>query len=269
MLDSSPKRALANPKTPGTPKMQIREVNLWYGPKQALKDVTFDIYQREVLAFIGPSGCGKSTMLKCLNRMHDGVRGVKLNGKILLDGKDVMAPDIDPPLYRRHFGWVAQKPDPFPMSIYENIAYGPRIHGIAETEVELDNWVEECLTRADLWEEVKDILHKQEGTSLSGGQQQRLCIARALSIRPDFLLMDEPTGSIDPIATRRIEDLIHLLRNDLSIVIITHSMAEAGRVSDRVAFFHMGELREIGPTDQIFTNPKDPKCRDFLTGRYG
>jgi phosphate transport system ATP-binding protein len=202
-------------------------------------------------------------------RMHDGVRGVRMCGTITMDGQDIFAPEIDPSLHRRRFGWVAQKPNPFPMSIYDNVAYGAHLHGIVHGRAETDTMVESCLRRAHLWDEVKDDLHRMEGTDLSGGQQQRLCIARALSTDPDVLLMDEPTGSIDPIATARIEALILELRHDHTIVVITHSMAEARRVSDRVAYFHLGQLLEIGSTERVFTAARTHEARDFIAGRFG
>lgn len=251
------------------PRMTVRGLSLWYGAKQALKDVSFDLHQREVLAFIGPSGCGKSTALKCLNRMHDGVRGVRIDGEIRFDGSEIYNDATDPPVYRRRFGWVAQKPNPFPWSIYENIAYGARIHGLAAGKAALDDHVEDCLRRAMLWEEVKESLHAKTGLDLSGGQQQRLCIARALGTQPDVLLMDEPTGSIDPIATARVEELMVDLGRTHSVVVITHSMMQARRVADRVAHFHMGELVAIGTTKEIFTNPQDKRTMDFITGAVG
>jgi phosphate transport system ATP-binding protein len=199
-----------------------------------------ELYPGEVLAFIGPSGCGKSTMLKVFNRMHDMDRGVRITGRITLDGADINAPEVDPPLLRRRFGWVAQKPNPFPMSIWQNVSYGPRIHGLMRDAAEMEAHVEDCLRRAHLWDEVKDRLHTLEGTELSGGQQQRLCIARALSTRPDVLLMDEPTGSIDPIATQKVEELVTELKADKAIILVTHSMMQARRIADRVAVFHLG-----------------------------
>ena len=251
------------------PIIRVRELNLWYGDKQALKDVAFDLYPSEILAFIGPSGCGKTTALKCLNRMHDGARDLRMTGSITMGGQDIHDPDIDPPAHRKRFGWVAQKPNPFPTSIWENVAYGPRIHGLTGSAEELEAHVEACLRRAHLWDEVKDDLHRKSGYDLSGGQQQRLCIARAISTRPEVLLMDEPTGSIDPIATARVEALLMDLRVDHSIVIITHSMAEAARIADRVACFHLGRLVEIGPTDRIFSAPVSPEAQAFLRGQTG
>lgn len=251
------------------PLMTIRNLNLWYGETHALKDISFDIYRREILAFIGPSGCGKSTALKCLNRMHDDTRDVHIDGAIHMDNVDIHGPDIDPPLHRARFGWVAQKPNPFPRSIFENVAYAPRIHGMANSPDDLAQHVEQCLRRAGLWDEVKDRLHTTFGDQLSGGQQQRLCIARALSLEPEMLLMDEPTGSIDPVSTALIEDLMIELGKDLSIVVITHSMMQARRIADRVAYFHRGELLEIGPTAQVFDNAAHEKTRDFIAGKFG
>ncbi|MCV6584758.1 MAG: phosphate ABC transporter ATP-binding protein [Marinibacterium sp.] len=249
--------------------MSVRHLDLFYGAKQALDDVSFDLYPSEILAFIGPSGCGKSTALKCLNRMHDDTRGVRITGDITMGGKDIHGRDIDPPVHRRRFGWVAQKPNPFPASIWDNVAYGARIHGLMRNRADLADHVEHCLRRADLWHEVKDVLHTREGTSLSGGQQQRLCIARALSNQPEVLLMDEPTGSIDPIATQHVEELMLMLRADHSIVVITHSLMQARRIADRVGYFHLGKLLEIGPSAEIFANPQTPECRAFLAGRHG
>jgi phosphate transport system ATP-binding protein len=253
----------------GDPLVSVRDLNLWYGAKHALRDVNFDLYPNEILAFIGPSGCGKSTALKCLNRMHDDTPDLRMTGRITMDGQDIHDPAIDPPLHRRRFGWVAQVPNPFPQSVHENVAYSPRIHGLFADEAALDRWVEDCLRRAHLWSEVKDDLHTREGTSLSVGQQQRLCIARALSARPEVLLMDEPTGSIDPIATALVEDLLSELRADHAIIVITHSMAEARRIADRVAYFHLGRLLEIGPTERMFTSAETPEARGFLSGRFG
>lgn len=260
-----PTRRLSNQP----PLIEVRKLNLWYGDTHALRDVTFDLYPGEILAFIGPSGCGKSTALKCLNRMHDDTRGVRIEGSITMHGHDIMDPELDAPMHRKRFGWVAQKPNPFPSTIYENLAYPARIHGLCRNRAELDAHVETCLRRAMLWDEVKDDLHTGHGTDLSGGQQQRLCVARALALKPDVLLMDEPTGSIDPVATEKIEDLMLELAKDLSIVVITHSMMQARRVADRIAMFHLGELVEIAPTDAIFTAPQDARTREFVDGTYG
>jgi phosphate transport system ATP-binding protein len=260
----------ARPKSGNAgPIMTIEHLNLWYGSKHAVKDVSFDLYPNEILAFIGPSGCGKSTVLKCLNRMHDDNRDVRMTGRIEMRGVDIHHPAIDPPMHRRRFGWVAQKPNPFAKSIFENVAYGARIHGICTDRQALAAHVEQCLRRALLWEEVKDDLHTKSGRDLSGGQQQRLCIARALATGAEVLLMDEPTGSIDPVATTAIEDLMLDLRQDLSIVVITHSMMEAKRLADRVAYFHLGELREIAAADVFFAAPQDPDARSFVAGRVG
>ncbi len=251
------------------PLIEVDGLNLWYGDKHALIDVDFDVYPNEVIAFIGPSGCGKTTALKSLNRMHDGTRGVRIEGRITMDGRDIHDRLVDPPLHRRRFGWVAQKPNPFTSTIFENVAYGARIHGLTRSRADLTEHVETCLRRAHLWDEVKDDLHRKSGTDLSGGQQQRLCIARALGTMPDILLMDEPTGSIDPVATARVEDLMLDLKADHSIVVVTHSMMQARRVADRVAYFHLGRLLELGPTETVFTNAAKPEARSFIEGRFG
>ena len=273
MLDETPMSASTAVHHPSgrnaAPLIQVEDLNLWYGDKHALIDVAFDLYPNEVLAFIGPSGCGKTTALKTLNRMHDGTRGVHIEGRILMEGEDIHDADVDPPLHRRRFGWVAQKPNPFTSSIYDNVAYGARIHGLVRTRADLDAHVEDCLRRAHLWDEVKDDLHRKSGTDLSGGQQQRLCIARALGTMPDVLLMDEPTGSIDPIATARVEELMMSLKADHSIVVVTHSMMQARRVADRVAFFHLGRLLEVGPTETVFTNAQVRETRRFIEGKFG
>ena len=250
------------------PRMDCRNVNVFYSGKQAIFDVSLPIPDRSVTALIGPSGCGKSTFLRCLNRMNDTIEGCRVEGEIIMDGKDINSPVIDPVLLRSRVGMVFQKPNPFPKTIYENIAYGPRIHGLAQGREDLDEIVEKCLKRAGLWEEVKDRL-TVPGTSLSGGQQQRLCIARAIAVRPEVILMDEPCSALDPIATARIEELIDDLRKRYCIVIVTHSMQQAARVSQRTAFFHLGYLVEEGPTDQIFTSPSDKRTQDYITGRFG
>ncbi len=255
-------------KPNGPPLIEVRDLSLWYGETHALRSVNFDLYPREILAFIGPSGCGKTTALKCLNRMHDDVRDVRIAGRIAMEGQDIMGADIDPPLHRRRFGWVAQKPNPFPASVYDNVAYGARLHGLAQGRAAMDAHVERCLRRADLWDEVKDDL-RRSGLSLSGGQQQRLCIARALATAPDVMLMDEPTGSIDPIATEHVETLIRTLAADIPVVIFTHSMMQAARLADRVAYFHLGALLEVGPTAQIFGAAEHPETRAFIAGRQG
>lgn len=270
MLDTTARNAPTYGHNSQTrPLITVRDLSLWYDEKQALKDVSFDIYPNEALAFIGPSGCGKTTALKCLNRMHDEVRGIRIEGRIELDGKDIHAPDVDPPVLRRRFGWVAQKPNPFVKTIYENVAYGARLHGLVQNRAELDEKVEDCLRQAHLWDEVKDDLHRKSGIDLSGGQQQRLCVARALSTDPDVLLMDEPTGSIDPIATARIEELMLSLKETRAVVVVTHSMMEARRVADRVAFFHLGALLEWGPTVEVFAHARNEKTRDFIQGKFG
>ncbi len=250
------------------PKLRARDVNVFYGDKQALFDVSLDIPERAVTALIGPSGCGKSTFLRCINRMNDTIPTAKVKGRIELDGEDVNDRGIDPVLLRARVGMVFQKPNPFPKSIFENVAYGPRIHGIATSKRELEGVVETSLKRAGLWNEVADRLH-QPGTSLSGGQQQRLVIARAIAVNPEVILMDEPCSALDPIATARVEELIDELREEYCIVIVTHSMAQAARVSQKTAFFHLGKLIEAGNTDEIFTNPRDSRTQDYITGRFG
>lgn len=249
-------------------KIDVQNVSFWYGSKQALTNIDLKIYEREVTALIGPSGCGKSTLLRCLNRSNDLIRGIRMEGRILLDGKDINDADVDPPMLRRRFGWVAQKPNPFPWSIWQNVAYGPQILGLARNRRELNDWVEACLRDAGLWDEVKDRL-SQSGAELSGGQQQRLCVARAISTRPDVLLMDEPASALDPTATAKLEDLIDRLKHDYSIVIVTHSMQQAARISQRVAMFHMGSLVEVGDASEVFINPVQQITRDYVTGRFG
>jgi phosphate transport system ATP-binding protein len=249
-------------------KMTARDVNVWYGQKQAINGVSIDVDQENVTAFIGPSGCGKSTFLRTLNRMNDTVASARFEGKITLDGEDIYAPSMDVVQLRARVGMVFQKPNPFPKSIYENVAYGPRIHGLASAKPDMDRIVEESLRRAGLWEEVKDRL-TDSGTALSGGQQQRLCIARAIAVDPEVILMDEPCSALDPIATAKIEELIGALRGRYAIVIVTHNMQQAARVSQRTAFFHLGTLVEYGVTSDIFTNPKQERTKDYITGRYG
>jgi phosphate transport system ATP-binding protein len=249
-------------------KMTARDVNLWYGEKQALFDVSLDIPDRQITALIGPSGCGKSTFLRCLNRMNDVIDICRMTGDIRLDGENIYAPDIDPVQLRARVGMVFQKPNPFPKSIFENVAYGPRIHGLAHSKAELEEIVVKSLMRAGLFEEVKDRLN-EPGTGLSGGQQQRLCIARAISVNPEVLLMDEPCSALDPIATARIESLMEELKETFCIVIVTHSMQQAARVSQRTAFFHLGKLVEVGDTTTMFTNPSDTRTQDYITGRFG
>jgi phosphate transport system ATP-binding protein len=249
-------------------KIHAENVKVFYGQAQAIKDVSVDIGAREVTAFIGPSGCGKSTFLRCLNRMNDVIDGCRVEGTILIDGSDIYAKSVDPVILRSRIGMVFQKPNPFPKSIYDNVAYGPKIHGRTRNKDELDRVVEQSLRRAGLWDEVKDRLH-QPGTGLSGGQQQRLCIARAIAVDPEVILMDEPCSALDPIATARVEELIDELRENYTIVIVTHSMQQAARVSQRTAFFHLGVLVEEGETNAIFTNPEDKRTQDYITGRFG
>jgi phosphate transport system ATP-binding protein len=269
--------SLQEPNEPGktvgvitvdNPIFSCRDVDVYYGEKQAIKKLSIDIGKNQVLAMIGPSGCGKSTFLRCLNRMNDTIVGARVEGSILLDGKDIHDKKQDVVQLRARVGMVFQKPNPFPKSIYENVAYGPRIHGLAGDRVELDEIVHSSLQRAGLWEEVKDRL-AQPGTSLSGGQQQRLCIARTIAVNPEVILMDEPCSALDPIATARIEDLMEELRQSYAIVIVTHSMQQAARVSQRTAYFHLGDLIEVGETDRIFTNPRHRLTEDYITGRFG
>jgi phosphate transport system ATP-binding protein len=249
-------------------KVVARNVNVYYGQKHALKDVSIDIPSCSVTAFIGPSGCGKSTFLRCINRMNDTVASCRVEGKIEIDGRDIYDPALDPVQLRARVGMVFQKPNPFPKSVYDNVAYGPRIHGLSRSKAELDQIVEQSLRKASLWEEVKDRLG-DSGTGLSGGQQQRLCIARTIAINPEIILMDEPCSALDPIATARIEELIEELRSNFTIIIVTHSMQQAARVSQRTAFFHLGILVEAGQTADIFTNPSDKRTQDYITGRFG
>jgi phosphate transport system ATP-binding protein len=250
------------------PVFSCRDVNVYYGAKQALKNVTIDVGRRQVLAMIGPSGCGKSTFLRCLNRMNDTIPGARVTGSITLDGSDIHDERRDVVQLRARVGMVFQKPNPFPKSIYDNVAYGPRIHGLARSRAHLDDIVCTSLTRAGLWEEVKDRLGSP-GTGLSGGQQQRLCIARTIAVQPEVILMDEPCSALDPVATARIEDLIDELRESYAIVIVTHSMQQAARVSQRTGYFHLGELIEVGDTDRVFTNPRHRLTEDYITGRFG
>ena len=254
--------------TTDNPVFACRDVNVHYGDKHAIKHVDIDVGRSEVLAMIGPSGCGKSTFLRCLNRMNDTIESARVTGSIMLDGQDIHDRKQDVVQLRARVGMVFQKPNPFPKSIYENVAYGPRIHGLAADRGELDEIVNTSLRRAGLWEEVKDRLN-QPGTSLSGGQQQRLCIARTIAVNPDVILMDEPCSALDPIATARIEDLIDELRESYAICIVTHSMQQAARVSQRTAYFHLGDLVEVGDTNLIFTNPQAKLTEDYITGRFG
>ncbi len=249
-------------------KISARNVQVYYGANHAIKDLNVDILDKTVTAFIGPSGCGKSTFLRCLNRMNDTIPICKVTGEIKLDGEDIYDPRVDPVQLRAKVGMVFQKPNPFPKSIYDNVAYGPKIHGLIRNKAELDEIVEKSIRKAALWNEVKDRL-QSPGTGLSGGQQQRLCIARAIATSPEVLLMDEPCSALDPIATAQVEELIDELRSQFSVVIVTHSMQQAARVSQRTAFFHLGTLVETGETGQIFTNPKDPRTEAYITGRIG
>jgi phosphate transport system ATP-binding protein len=258
------------PNTAKTARIKVHaaKVNVHYGEKHALKDVSVDIPERGVMAFIGPSGCGKTTFLRCINRMNDTIPIARVTGRIVIDGADINDRKVDVVELRARVGMVFQKPNPFPKSIFENVAYGPRIHGLAKTKADLEEIVDVSLKRAGLFEEVKDRLH-DAGTGLSGGQQQRLCIARAIAVEPEIILMDEPCSALDPIATARIEELIDELKADYTIVIVTHNMQQAARVSQRTAFFHLGNLVEEAPTETIFNNPKDKRTQDYITGRFG
>ena len=252
----------------GAIKIRARDVNVFYGDKQALFDVALDVPEKAVTALIGPSGCGKSTFLRCINRMNDTIPIARVTGTIEIDGRDIYDPALDVVQLRARVGMVFQKPNPFPKTIFENVAYGPRIHGLADGKPKLDEIVEKSLKRAGLWDEVKDRL-QESGTALSGGQQQRLCIARAIAVDPEVILMDEPCSALDPIATAKIEELIHELRGRYAIAIVTHNMQQAARVSQRTAFFHLGEMVEYGKTSEIFTNPRERRTQDYITGRYG
>lgn len=249
-------------------KIHAQGINVFYGAKQALFSVELDIPANAVTALIGPSGCGKSTFLRCINRMNDTIEGARVEGKIIVDGKDVNAPEQDVVQLRSWIGMVFQKPNPFPKSIYDNVAYGPRIHNMTKSKSEMDGIVENSLKKAGLFDEVKDRLN-DPGTSLSGGQQQRLCIARTIAVNPEIILMDEPCSALDPIATAKIEELITELKDNFTIVIVTHSMQQAARVSQKTCFFHMGKVIETGETKQIFTSPKHQQTQDYITGRYG
>ena len=249
-------------------KMKGENVSVFYGAKQALFDVNLDVYERQVTALIGPSGCGKSTFLRTLNRMNDTVEGAKVKGLITLDGEDIYNPQIDVVELRARVGMVFQKPNPFPKSIFENVAYGPKIHGLAKSKTDLEEIVVTSLRKAGLFQEVKDRLH-DAGTGLSGGQQQRLCIARAIAVSPEVILMDEPCSALDPIATATVEELIDELKQNFTIVIVTHSMQQAARVSQRTAMFHLGKIVEVGPTEKMFQNPDDKRTQDYITGRFG
>ena len=254
--------------TPGPVKVHAKDVSVFYGEKQALFDVSLDMPERSVTALIGPSGCGKSTFLRSINRMNDTIPGCRVTGEIAIDGDNINDKSIDPVLLRAQVGMVFQKPNPFPKSIFDNVAYGVRLHGLASSKKDLDQIVETSLQKAGLWDEVKDRL-SAPGMSLSGGQQQRLVIARAIAVSPEIILMDEPCSALDPIATAKIEELIDELKANYCIIIVTHSMAQAARVSQQTAFFHLGKLVEAGPTEQIFTNPRDMRTQDYITGRFG
>ncbi len=249
-------------------KISAKDINLFYGSKQALFDINLDFEQNSVTALIGPSGCGKSSFLRCINRMNDTILGCKIDGKIFIDGKNIYRENLDLVLLRAQVGMVFQKPNPFPKTIYENVAYGPRIHGLFKNKSELDEIVEKSLTKAGIWDEIKDRLNDQ-ASGLSGGQQQRLCIARTIAIEPEIILMDEPCSALDPIATAKIEELIDDLKDNFTIIIVTHSMQQAARVSNMTAFFNMGKIVEYGTTDKIFTNPKEKQTQDYITGRFG
>jgi phosphate transport system ATP-binding protein len=267
VIQTDVKGTVGNPFV-DTPRMTCRDVYVYYGDTCAIKKVSIDVARNEVLAMIGPSGCGKSTFLRCLNRMNDTVPGCRVEGSITLDTTDIYHPSVDVVPLRARVGMVFQKPNPFPKSIYDNIAYGPKIHGLTANKGELDGIIETSLIKAGLWEEVKDRL-AEPGTGLSGGQQQRLCIARAIAVSPEVILMDEPCSALDPIATAKIEELIAELKTQFSIVIVTHAMQQAARVSQRTAYFHLGNLVEVGATDQIFTNPRHRLTEDYITGRFG
>ena len=249
-------------------KVKARDVHVFYGASEAIKGVDIDIYARSVTAFIGPSGCGKSTFLRCINRMNDTIPVCRVTGDILIDDENIYDPRVDPVVLRAKVGMVFQKPNPFPTSIYDNIVYGPRIHGLAKSKADLDIIVEKSLRGAGLWEEAKDRL-QQPGTGLSGGQQQRLCIARAIAVSPEVILMDEPCSALDPIATAKVEELIAELREQYTIIIVTHSMQQAARVSQRTAMFHLGNIVEVDETEKMFTNPSDKRTQDYITGRFG
>ena len=265
---ATPSSILAHPDGAASVAIEVESVSFFYGQKQALTDISIDIHANRVTAFIGPSGCGKSTFLRALNRMNDVIPGARLTGSVRIGGEDVYAPTADVVALRRRVGMVFQKSNPFPKTIFENVAYGLRVNGLAGTRGELANRVEESLQAAAIWDEVKDRLHTS-ALGLSGGQQQRLCIARALATRPAILLMDEPASALDPIATQRIEELVYQLKNDYTIVIVTHNMQQAARVSDTTAFFWLGRLLECGPTERIFTDPAEKLTEDYVTGRFG
>src|SRR5690554_649005 len=249
-------------------KLSTNDVHVYYGESEAIKGIDLNIYENEVDAFIGPSGCGKSTFLRTLNRMNDTIDSCRVTGKVILDNQDIYDPNLDVVLLRAQVGMVFQKPNPFPKSIFENVAYGPKLHGLARDKYDLEEIVENSLRKAGLWDEVKDRLN-QPGTGLSGGQQQRLCIARTIAVSPEVILMDEPCSALDPIATAKIEQLIEELSSHYTIVVVTHNMQQAARISDRTAFFHMGDLVEIGPTTELFTRPRESRTEDYITGRFG
>ncbi|WP_152048117.1 phosphate ABC transporter ATP-binding protein PstB [Aureimonas psammosilenae] len=263
-----PTTAGTAPKPAQPLKMRGQDVTVHYGPKRALHGVSLDVQEKQVTALIGPSGCGKSTFLRCLNRMNDTIDGTKVGGKITLDNEDIYDPAIDVVELRARVGMVFQKPNPFPKSIFDNVAYGPRIHGLARSKSDLEEIVVTSLKRAGLFEEIKDRLN-EPGTGLSGGQQQRLCIARAIAVSPEVILMDEPCSALDPIATARVEELIDELKRAYTIVIVTHSMQQAARVSQVTAMFHLGNVVEVGPTEKMFQNPDDKRTQDYITGRFG
>ena len=267
LLKAEPAAGEGSPKGAPEPRLEVRGLSFFYGGNRALSDISLPIYDREVTAFIGPSGCGKSTLIRCFNRMFDLYRGQRAEGEILLDGKNILSPEVDVTALRARVGMVFQKPTPFPMSIFENVAFGIRLYEKLPRSV-LRERVEAALQAAALWEEVKDKL-SQSAMSLSGGQQQRLCIARAIAVNPEVLLMDEPASALDPLATAKIEELMEELRSRYTIVVVTHNMQQAARVSAYTAFLYLGTLVEFGPTEQVFTNPKDPKTRDYITGRFG
>ncbi len=250
------------------PKISVRNLDVFYRDKQAIFDVSLDAFENEVISFIGPSGCGKSTVLRSFNRMNDTINGARMKGSIKLDGDNIYRSTLDPVELRARVGMVFQKPNPFPKSIYENVAYGPKIHGLSDNRFELDELVENSLKRAGLWNEVKDRLNTP-GNGLSGGQQQRLCIARTIAVNPEVILMDEPCSALDPIATARIEELIYELSENYTIVVVTHSMQQAARISNRTAYFHDGRLIELGETTRMFTSPKEPMTEAYITGRFG
>ena len=249
-------------------KIEVENLDLWYGPKQVLFDLNIKIYKNKITALIGPSGCGKSTFLRCLNRMNDLVSSARIEGKVIIDGQDIYDKNVDEVSVRKRIGMVFQQPNPFPKSIYENVAYAPIKHGIVKKGKECDELVEQSLINAGIWDEVKDIL-REPGTSLSGGQQQRLCIARTIAVKPDVILMDEPTSALDPISTEKIEALMLELKKDFTIVSVTHNMQQAARIADMTAFFHLGEIIEYDETETIFINPKEKKTEDYITGRFG